>query len=143
MWMSLFIMKRKNMIILSSATFASIFLVFFSSFYLIPLISETKPVYIAPYVTYTHPCSTHGSGCQAEFPNLQVNYIITSDDGSVNVQSTVTTGSNGFFTVNMPYDKSYTIQMEATINSSLYRGSSTFETGVLSSDCITEGKLVQ
>jgi hypothetical protein len=134
-------MKRKFKLAILIGTISSVFLVFFTSFYLLPLIAGTKPVYIAPYATFTHPCGTHGGGCQAEFPNLQVNYTITSNDGSVNVDGTGTTLSNGFFTVNVPYHKSYTISMEALINGSIYNGSTTFDTSVLGSDCITEGLL--
>ncbi len=134
-------MERKKTIIFVSLISLSIILVITIPIIIIPMIAGTKPVYIAPYVTYTHNCYTHSSGCTAEFPTLDMNYTITSQDGTVNIDGSATTESNGFFIVNMVYHKFYTITISTIINGSTYTGTTTFDTTPLGADCITTGQL--
>ncbi len=107
-------------------------------------ISEaTKSAYVAPYLSYTHPCGTHVPTCQAELTNTLVQYSVDEIDGSYQVQSSVTTGDDGFFEVVVPTRKNYVITMTIVLDGTEYRGSAEFGSYASSSDCITEGKLFQ
>ncbi len=107
-------------------------------------ISEaTKSAYVAPYLSYTHPCGTHVPTCQAELTNTLVHYSVDEIDGSYEVQSSVTTGDDGFFEVVVPTRKNYVITMTITLDGTDYQGSAEFGSYASSSDCITEGQLFQ
>lgn len=88
----------------------------------------------APYITQTHPCATHSlSSCQGELPNQTVNVIITDEEGSEIVNTTVTTMENGFVGVWLPRNMNATVDV-------LYNGLSaqaTFSTFSGSNTCLT------
>ena len=95
-------------------------------------------VYIAPYNTNTHPCYTHASGsCQGELTNTVVKYVIDSGDQSIHIEDEITTGADGFFTVSLPAQKAYQIQME--IGS--YEGFAQLSTYADSPNCVTTGQM--
>ncbi|KKL81446.1 hypothetical protein LCGC14_1994700, partial [marine sediment metagenome] len=97
--------------------------------------------YIAPYISYTHTCYTHSQGCNAELSNQLINYTVWSNDGIINITSHTTTEANGFFKLSLEINKNWTIQMTATINNILYRGTTNFSTFPRSANCITTGQL--
>ena len=95
-------------------------------------------VYIAPYITNTHPCYTHAVGsCQGELTNTVVKYVIDSGDQSVHIEDEITTGDDGFFTVNIPAQKSYQISIWIGPN----EGYAQFSTYADSPNCITTGHM--
>ena len=103
----------------------------------------TKSAYVAPYLTYTHPCDNHVPTCKAELTNTLVRYTVDEIDGSHFVESSVTTGDDGFFEVVVPTRKNYVITMIITLDGTDYQGSAEFGSYTSSSNCITEGKLFQ
>ena len=100
--------------------------------------------YIGPYIKVTHTCHyTHTESCSAELPNQFINYTVWSQDGSINTTNSVTTGTNGFFKLDLVVNKNWTIQMQTMINGTFYRGNTTFSTLSGSGNCITTGQLKQ
>lgn len=69
-------------------------------------------VSIAPYLTYTHPCSVHSlTGCQGEMTEKPVQVLITDDDGNTHIDEEITTLQNGFIDLWLPRDGNYTIEI--------------------------------
>lgn len=69
-------------------------------------------VSIAPYLTYTHPCSVHSlTGCQGEMTEKPVQVLITDDDGNTHIDEEITTLHNGFIDLWLPRDGNYTIEI--------------------------------
>ncbi|KKK44909.1 hypothetical protein LCGC14_0490360 [marine sediment metagenome] len=97
--------------------------------------------YIAPYVSRTHTCYTHASGCDAQFPNQLINYTVWNNDGTINITSSAITGGNGFFRLDLEINYSWTIRMQTIINSTIYTGTTNFSTISGSANCITTGQL--
>ncbi len=97
--------------------------------------------YIAPYVHNTHMCYTHAQSCTAELPNQLINYSVWSTDGTINITSSVITGANGFFRLEMGLNKNWTIQMQTIVDEILYQGMTNFSTFSGSANCITTGQL--
>lgn len=95
-------------------------------------------VSIAPYLTYTHPCSVHSlTGCQGEMTEVPVQVLITDDDGSKHIDEEITTLHNGFIDLWLPRDRNYTIEMS-------YKGKSVtgeFSTFEGDSTCLTDFRL--
>ncbi|KKK32945.1 hypothetical protein WN59_12950 [Salinicoccus sediminis] len=95
-------------------------------------------VSIAPFITYTHPCSIHSlTGCQGELVNADMDVKITDDEGNVHVDETVTTLDNGFMDFWLPSDKNYTIDISYDGKGGSYEFS-TFEGD---STCLTDLQL--
>ena len=70
-------------------------------------------VSIAPYVDQTHECYYHNlASCQGELVGEDLDVTITSDDGEVLVDETVTTYDNGFVGFWLPRDIEGTIEVE-------------------------------
>ncbi|OAB44730.1 CueP family metal-binding protein [Paenibacillus glacialis] len=68
---------------------------------------------IAPYVDQTHPCATHSlTGCQGEMVEKEFNVNITDKDGTVIVDETLKSQSNGFIDLWLPRDTTYNITVE-------------------------------
>ena len=95
----------------------------------IPLPEPKMVVAIAPYITYTHPCTIHyTSGCQGELANKTMKVFGKTADGLVVVDTTVTTLENGFFELwlgrdldielSVEYDGRRSVQRITTYNSS-------------------------
>jgi len=134
---------RKRRIITVSILLSSIIVVIYAVNLNVEISEVTKAVYIAPYLNKTHPCDTHVPSCQAELPNILVQYTIDWNDGSIYLQDTATTGNDGFFTVKVRTLNSYRITMTTVIDDVEYRGVAAFSTYPGSSDCITEGQLTK
>ncbi len=99
-------------------------------------------VYIAPYVNYTHPCYTHNLvGCTGQLKLTTFNYTIY--DGAIMIidNSSITTESNGFFTLMLNPDRDYNITIGAIVNGTQYNGITQFSTYESSANCITTGQL--
>src|SRR5699024_694603 len=88
-------------------------------------------VSVAPFITYTHPCSVHSlTGCQVELVNAYLDVQIYDDEGNVNVDETVIMLDNGFMDFWLPRDKNYTIDVsydgkEGSYEFSTFEGDST------------------
>ncbi len=94
---------------------------------------------IAPYVDQTHPCATHSlTGCQGEMVEKEFNVNIKDKDGTVILDETLKSQSNGFIDLWLPRDTTYSITVEhdgKTAESEI----STFETD---DTCLTTMQLV-
>lgn len=104
---------------------------------------EFKTIYFAPYVSSTHKCYNHASGCTGELNNENVTYIVRSGDNSVFIENITVTESNGFFGLNLTSQKSYQISLSITINSTTYFGFTTFNTYQDGANCITTAKIFE
>ncbi|MFQ5819636.1 MAG: CueP family metal-binding protein [Candidatus Heimdallarchaeota archaeon] len=140
-------MKVKVKAIVFVVCLISIGIVFYTRYSLRPqqfdqLQGETA-VYIAPYINNTHPCDQHAASCTGELSNIVVRYVIDSGDRSVHREGEATTGNNGFFTVTVPAQKSYQIQMWVDLNNTTLEGYTQFSTFADSPNCITTGQLHQ
>lgn len=97
-------------------------------------------VSIAPYVENTHPCAIHSlTGCQGEITEGEFQVLVEDKDGSVILDQTVKSQSNGFIDLWLPRDKKYNITIEhdgKTAKSEL----STFESD---DTCVTTMQLVK
>lgn len=63
----------------------------------VPLPEDSYYVSIAPFVDQTHECYYHSlATCRGELAEEDVSVTITGADGTVLVEETVTTGTNGF-----------------------------------------------
>lgn len=70
-------------------------------------------VSIAPYVERTHPCVTHSlTGCQGELTEAEFSVYIEDTKGSVIVDQTMKSQSNGFIDLWLPRDKTYNVTIE-------------------------------
>ncbi|MHA1940595.1 MAG: CueP family metal-binding protein [Candidatus Hodarchaeales archaeon] len=102
---------------------------------------QLKTIYFGPYVNSTHPCYTHAASCTAELNNTEISYIINSSDGSININGSAITGTNGFFQLNLPTNNNFTVKFSIIINGEIYTGSTTFDTYPDTANCITTGQL--
>jgi len=67
---------------------------------------------LAPYVDQTHDCYYHNlASCQGELVGEDIDVTITSSDGEVLVDETVTTYDNGFVGFSLPRDIEGTIEV--------------------------------
>lgn len=72
----------------------------------IPMPADEMLVSIAPYVRQTHPCTTHYlSGCTGELQDVAMQVRATSSDGTVVLDDTLRTGTNGFLDLWLPRDQ--------------------------------------
>lgn len=68
---------------------------------------------IAPFVDETHPCATHSlTGCQGEMVEKEFYVNIKDKDGTVIVDETLKSQSNGFIDLWLPRDTTYNITVE-------------------------------
>jgi hypothetical protein len=104
---------------------------------------EFRTIYFAPYVSSTHSCYNHASGCTSELNYENVTYIVRSGDLSVLIENITVTESNGFFGLNLPSQKSYQITLSISINSTTYHGFTTFNTYQDGANCITTAKMFE
>lgn len=80
----------------------------------ISLPKDKMMIAIAPYITKTHRCSTHYvSGCQGELADIPVRVLAVQKNGTVLVDSTMKTMSNGFIELWLPRDLNITLTMES------------------------------
>ena len=78
----------------------------------IPLAVDEFYLSLAPYVDETHECYYHNlSSCQGELVGEDLDVTITSADGEVLVDETVTTYDNGFVGFWLPRDIEGTIEV--------------------------------
>ncbi len=138
-------MKVKVKALIVVVWLISIGIVFYTRYSLRPpqfdQIKGDVAVYIAPYINNTHPCDQHAASCTGELPNIMVRYVIDSGDRTVHREGEATTGTNGFFTLTVPAQKSYQIQMWVDLNNTTLEGYTQFSTYTDSPNCITTGQL--
>ncbi|KKM26588.1 hypothetical protein LCGC14_1583310 [marine sediment metagenome] len=101
---------------------------------------STTTIYIAPYISHTHQCHTHGSSCTGELPNQSINYTVRNNDEII-FSGEIITEENGFFQLDLNLNASYAIQMKIFINETLYWSSVEVNTFFGSANCITTGQL--
>lgn len=95
-------------------------------------------VAIAPYLTYTHPCTYHAKGsCQAELKNTAFRYWLRSTDGAVSRSGTARSGPDGFVEMWLPHNKRYV----ATFEFEGRRGTGSFSSFPKDATCITTIRL--
>lgn len=71
-------------------------------------------VALAPYVNKTHECSTHYiSGCQGELVDVPVKVLAVQDDGTVIIDQTMNTMSNGFIELWLPRNQNISLTLES------------------------------
>lgn len=105
----------------------------------IPLPQDSMMIAIAPYVENTHTCATHFiSGCQGELTDVPVKVLAVKDDGTVLIDSTMITMSNGFIELWLPRDINFTL----TIESMNRRAKEILTTFSDSNTCITTMQLL-
>lgn len=105
----------------------------------ISLPDDSMMIAIAPYVDKTHACSTHYiSGCQGELIDVPVKVLALKDDGTVLIDSTINTMSNGFFELWLPRNINITLKLES-MNRKVEGELTTFSD---SNTCITTMKLL-
>ena len=96
--------------------------------------ADTMVVAFAPFINRTHPCEIHYmSGCQGELVGVPVDVVARLADGTVVVDDTIRTMSNGFIELWLPRDVEISIEMAAEGKS--VRG--TIGTFANSNTCIT------
>ncbi len=138
-------MKLKFKVIIPLVIIISTGFIIYFGFFLLPNLTrrqqDTKIIYIAPYITYTHTCHTHSSGCTGELPNQLINYTVSTNGEISTISDEIITESNGFFQLELETNTNYTIQMQTLINETLYWGSTEFSTSSGSANCITIGQL--
>ena len=67
----------------------------------------------APYITNTHPCNTHFlTSCQNELRNESFHVKVVLEDGTVIIDETLTSASNGFVGVWLPRDVKAVLHIE-------------------------------
>ncbi len=80
----------------------------------ISLPDDSMMIAIAPYVDKTHTCAMHYiSGCQGELVDVPVKVLALQDDGTVLINQTITTMSNGFIELWLPRNINITLTMES------------------------------
>ena len=80
----------------------------------ISLPDDSMMIAIAPYVDKTHSCATHYiSGCQGELVDVPVKILALKDDGTVLIDSSVNTMSNGFIELWLPRNINITLTLES------------------------------
>lgn len=109
--------------------------------YLIHSQQSTKTIYIAPYISSTHTCHTHSTSCSGELPNELVYYTIRTNSETLIFSNEIMTEDNGFFQLKLEINTLYVIQMNVSINETLFLGSTNFSTFSGSANCITTGQL--
>ncbi|GAB4328553.1 MAG: hypothetical protein Kow0069_35770 [Promethearchaeota archaeon] len=106
--------------------------------------AENVKVYVAPYVSQTHPCYTHVvGGCTGEFADQKFSVVLRSGDDSVNFQGDVTTDQYGFAALELPANKSYEAFFHAEISGTNYEAYSQFATYDDSPNCVTTAHLLE
>lgn len=104
----------------------------------VPLPGDEFYVSVAPFVETTHDCFFHSlAGCQGELVGEPVDVTITADDGTVLVEESTTTYTNGFVGYWLPADVEGTIE----IRSGDLSGSVPFGTREGDPTCITTLRL--
>ena len=105
----------------------------------IPIESEKMVVAVAPYINETHPCETHYmSGCQGELINVPVDVVVKSKDGTVIINESMKTMTNGFVELWLPRD----MELGVIIESKGLRSDGTISTYSSSNTCVTTFKLL-
>lgn len=108
----------------------------------IPL-SEQKTIYFGSYINRTHHCYNHNKEtCSAELKNLSLTYRVSSADGTVAFNGQAITGSNGFFDLSVPIEKSYSILISAEINGTQYDAYTQFASYYDSPTCVATGQFI-
>jgi hypothetical protein len=80
----------------------------------IPMPKESMIVALAPYINKTHDCEIHYlSGCQGELVDVPVKLLAVQEDGTVLIDQTMNTMSNGFIELWLPRDKIISLSMES------------------------------
>ena len=80
----------------------------------ISLPDDSMMIAIAPYIDKTHSCATHYiSGCQGELVDVPVKILALKDDGTVLIDSSVNTMSNGFIELWLPRNINITLTLES------------------------------
>ncbi len=105
----------------------------------ISLPGDSMMIAVAPYVDKIHRCSTHYiSGCQGELVDVPVKVLALQENGTILINKTITTMSNGFIELWLPRDINITITMES-MNRKVEGKLSTFTD---SNTCITTMQLL-
>lgn len=79
---------------------------------LVAMPEDVMLVSVAPYVSQTHPCTTHFfSSCQGELAGAPVDVRATLTDGTVVLDETITTGSNGFLDLWLPREQGVVLDL--------------------------------
>jgi len=72
----------------------------------VPMPLDSMFVSVAPYVTRTHPCTTHYmSGCQGELVGVEMLVRASLSDGTIVLDEVMRTGANGFLDLWLPRDE--------------------------------------
>ncbi|HEB09981.1 MAG TPA: hypothetical protein ENI06_02065 [Spirochaetales bacterium] len=80
----------------------------------ISLPEDSMMVALAPYVNSTHPCETHYmSGCQGELVDVPIKVLALQVDGTVLIDRTMKTMSNGFIELWLPRNKNISLTLES------------------------------
>ena len=80
----------------------------------ISLPEDSMMIAIAPYVDKTHRCASHYiSGCQGELVDVPVKVLAVKDDGTVLIDRTINTKSNGFIELWFPRNIDITLTLES------------------------------
>lgn len=67
-------------------------------------------VSIAPYMEETHPCTFHNlTSCQGEMVDVDFDFYIENQNGTVVLDESINSGSNGFIDLWLPRDNTYQI----------------------------------
>jgi hypothetical protein len=107
--------------------------------FVISLPHDSMMIAIAPYIDKTHRCATHYiSGCQGELVDVPVKVVALKDDGTVLMDRTVTTMSNGFIELWLPRNIDITLTLES-MNKKIEGQLTTFSN---SNTCITTMQLL-
>lgn len=97
-------------------------------------------VSIAPYVKNTHPCATHSlTGCQGELTEQEFKVYIKDTEGTVIVDETMKSQSNGFIDLWLPRDKEYSV----TIEQDGIKAKAELSTFKTDNTCVTTMQLVE
>jgi len=100
----------------------------------VPMPADQMVVSVAPYLTRTHPCTTHYlSGCQGELVGAPFGVIASRADGTVVMDETVVSGVNGFVDLWLPREEG--IVLELTLDRYAVQGFVTTFAG--SPTCVT------
>ena len=80
----------------------------------VDLPADEMVVAIAPYVDQTHPCEVHYmSGCQGELVDVPVDVVARLPNGTVLVDETMRTMSNGFIELWLPRGQDIALTLSA------------------------------
>ncbi|MGF7047270.1 hypothetical protein J2T13_001775 [Paenibacillus sp. DS2015] len=94
---------------------------------------------IAPYVEKTHPCTIHSlTGCQGELMKEEFSVYIADKEGTVILDETMKSQSNGFIDLWLPRDQTYHI----TIKHDGKKAESEISTFQIDNTCIATMQLI-